>query len=430
VGIGYFLRKQERLRYEESDTVLPGRRNCAIIEVARESGRPTVDEGAIMNPLWKQSARLCVVTLVALGLALPAAAQFSASILGEVKDKDAKPFPGVAVILEHQESPQKVELLTDRYGRYSAPGLRGGVWKVTFKVQNQVFHVENVKLMSTEERRVDVNVKEMLERMSAADKEEARKREEEQSKFQGMKAHFDAGRLALEQARATRAEMNKLPSAERAPLAEKLTEQANASIASFEKARDVIDPKDLKNLVIVLGNLGEAYEEVGRYDDAVAAYQRALTVDPAQAGFYNKLGTAQARAGKYADAAATCEKGRAVDPAQAGICFRNVVIVMQNPPNNKMTESLDIARKAVEVDPNNADGHFFLARALLAGMGSKKEGDKIVPVIQPGTVEAYQKYLELAPTGRFAKDAQEGLETLKLLGAPIDTKIRVPKKRP
>jgi hypothetical protein len=41
----------------------------------------------------------------------------------------------------------------------------------------------------------------------------------------------------------------------------------------------------------------------------------------------------------------------------------------------------------------------------------------------PGTAEAYQKYLELAPSGRFAADAKAALDALASMGQGIDTKV-------
>jgi tetratricopeptide (TPR) repeat protein len=333
---------------------------------------------------------------------------------------------------KHAERGQNLQAVTDEKGRYVFRDIFPGVWNVTFKAKDPsgglvVFYEANVRVPSGGEQRLDVSLKDIIDSRSAAEKEEIKKREAERNKFEGMKAHFDAGRVALDGVRATREEMRKAPPEQKAALQEKLTSLVNSAVAEFEQARDTIDPKD-KNVHIVMENLGQAYEEAARFDDAAVAYAKAIEASPQTPHHYTQQGTALVRAGKFAEAVTACEKGRAVDPSQTGVCYRNVVIVMQNAA--KMKESLEAARKAVEVDPNNADGHFFLARALVAAMDFKQEAGKITPIIQPGTAEAYQKYLELAPNGRFAKEAQDGLKTLQDLGVPIDTKVRVRSKKP
>ena len=42
----------------------------------------------------------------------------------------------------------------------------------------------------------------------------------------------------------------------------------------------------------------------------------------------------------------------------------------------------------------------------------KQEGDKLIPVITPGTTEAYQKAIDLDPNGTFGAQAKQGIEAL------------------
>jgi hypothetical protein len=56
-------------------------------------------------------------------------------------------------------------------------------------------------------------------------------------------------------------------------------------------------------------------------------------------------------------------------------------------------------------------------------MEFKQEGDKMVPVLQPGTQEAYQKAIALDPTGVWGAQAKQGLEALQAMGLGIDTKV-------
>jgi hypothetical protein len=56
-------------------------------------------------------------------------------------------------------------------------------------------------------------------------------------------------------------------------------------------------------------------------------------------------------------------------------------------------------------------------------MEFKTEGDKITPVIQPSTIEAYQKAIDLDPNGTIGAHAKQGLEQLQAMGVGITTKL-------
>jgi hypothetical protein len=62
--------------------------------------------------------------------------------------------------------------------------------------------------------------------------------------------------------------------------------------------------------------------------------------------------------------------------------------------------------------------------SLVANIQTKQEGEKMTFIIMPGTVEAYQKCIELDPNGPLATLARQGLEELKAMGAGVDTKVK------
>jgi hypothetical protein len=61
-------------------------------------------------------------------------------------------------------------------------------------------------------------------------------------------------------------------------------------------------------------------------------------------------------------------------------------------------------------------------------MEYKKVGDKMEVVVQPGTVEAYQKAVELDPKGPYGEQAKQGLDALAQIAPGIDTKTKTKKK--
>jgi hypothetical protein len=91
--------------------------------------------------------------------------------------------------------------------------------------------------------------------------------------------------------------------------------------------------------------------------------------------------------------------------------------------SNRIKESVEPLKKATEADPKNAQAWYLLGAALVYTMEYKQEGDKTIPIMQPGTIEAYQKAIELDPAGPYAAQAKDGLEALQAMGVGIDTRV-------
>ena len=87
--------------------------------------------------------------------------------------------------------------------------------------------------------------------------------------------------------------------------------------------------------------------------------------------------------------------------------------------SGRIKESLDPLKKATEADPKNAQAWYLLGAALVNTMEFKTEGDKMTPIMQPGTIEAYQKAIDLDPGGPYAAQAKDGLEALQAMGIGI-----------
>jgi len=56
-------------------------------------------------------------------------------------------------------------------------------------------------------------------------------------------------------------------------------------------------------------------------------------------------------------------------------------------------------------------------------MEYKQEGDKTIPIMQDGTIEAYQKAIELDPQGPYGVQAKDGLDALQAMGVGINTRV-------
>jgi tetratricopeptide (TPR) repeat protein len=177
-----------------------------------------------------------------------------------------------------------------------------------------------------------------------------------------------------------------------------------------EKAVDMLVQD--KNLPVVLSNLGAAYDGAGRFQDAITTLGQAAILKP-EARTYMQLGTDLAQLGKTSEATATCEKILALDPTannmQAG-CYKNVAIVLMN--TGKFESAVSPLQAATKLNPLDATSWKLLGDALVNKITTMQEHGKTCYVLAPGTLEAYQKYLELEPTGFYAAQVKEILNGL------------------
>lgn len=372
-----------------------------------------------------------VVLAALMAMAPRAAAQGLGTLAGEVRNVDGKVFPDVTVVIKNSESGTTTTVKTDKNGRYVQIGLRAGIYEISFQVKDSAgkllaSYEMNTRINSGEESKADCNFKDVAAKQTAEQTEARRKQEEEQKKFTSMKEHFDAGMASMTQAKAAKDEMMKLPADQRAPSKEKLDGLYATAITELDAAQKAAPEKDT-NLPMIYFQEGVAYDSSGKTDEAIAAYQKAIELKPTQAAYYNSLGNVLARAGKIPEAQQAYQKSAELDPANAAMAYQNLGIVLFQAGRAK--EALDPLRKASELDPKRAQIWCLLGRALVGAMDFKKEGDNLVPVLQPGTVEAYQKCSELDPNGPFGAEAKAGLQQLTDMGVGFSTKVKAAKKK-
>ncbi len=81
----------------------------------------------------------------------------------------------------------------------------------------------------------------------------------------------------------------------------------------------------------------------------------------------------------------------------------------------KADEAIVAFDKAVAADPTKAAAYYWKGVNLIAKETIGKDGKAVAP---DGTAEAFQKYLELEPTGTFAQPAKDMLASI---GAAVET---------
>ena len=227
-----------------------------------------------------------------------------------------------------------------------------------------------------------------------------------------------------------RTQLKTAPADQQSGIKDKLNTDYQTAITELKLAEQGVLPKDTKTHAIVWSNLGQAYEFAGRYDEAAAAFAKAVELQP-QAPFYEHLSTNLANVAaaqptldktKLADASAACEKAAAADPTSAARCWKNIGIILSN--KNHQADAVAPLQKATQADPKDAQAWFLLGGALSAQITPKQEGDKMTYVIPPGTAEAYQKAIDTAPAGSpIAEQAKQMLDGLAAMGGGEATSV-------
>jgi tetratricopeptide (TPR) repeat protein len=165
---------------------------------------------------------------------------------------------------------------------------------------------------------------------------------------------------------------------------------------------------------ILWARLGQAELGLKEYDDSVTSFKKALDLETtskkptaevqglAQSG----LGEAYARQGKVPEANEAYDAAAKANPSGASLYLKNqaVIFFQMNNPQAQVAA----AEKAISIDPTNALLYYLKGQGLVGNSTFDTKTNKIV--LPPGCAEAYQKYLELAPTGPYAADAKGVLD--------------------
>jgi len=373
---------------------------------------------------WAMAA--AVAALMVLGAAPRAKAQDS-SVSGTLLDLEGKPWPNYTVTIEGEQG-TKTDTKTDASGKYTFSGLKTGTYKifVMLPYQKEPYQAAVVKVTSGQTIPADLNLLELVAKKNPEYMAAVKKQNEDNKKMSGMKAHFDAGDVALSAARQTKTDLAKAPADQRDALKQQLADQAQKAVTEFEASKAAAPEKD-PNLPLILGRLGDAYEAAGRADDAIATYKSAIELKPA-ANLYMNLGGVQGRAGKVEEATASFQKAAELDPANAAQAWRNYGIIMFNA--NKKQEAIEPLKKATELDPKNAQAWYLLATCMVADPSIYKTTASSIEVNpKPGTLEAFQHAIDLDPNGPWGKEAKAGLDQLKGMMGGVSTKVNEKKKK-
>jgi len=380
-----------------------------------------------MSKFWKAYALATLLTLGLLSFISPRAAAQDGRVGGTIIDLDGKPWADLPIKLKSDQGVTQ-DTKTDASGKYMFVNLKSGKYTVIVQAPQFKDPVSiAIEVHGTDTPPINLNFKELLEKQNPEAAAQLKKQQEEKTKFTGMKQHFDKGVALLEQERTARADLNKAAPDQKDAAKAKVTDLSNQAVAEFQEAQKAAPEKD-PNLHLFWARMGEAYDLAGRNDEAINAYQQAVAAKPDNAGYYNNLGNVLARAGKIEEARAAYSKSAELDPANAGMAWRNFGISLYQV--GRMTDAVEPLQKATAADPKNAQGWYLLGACLVASAEYKQVGDKMEVTLKPGTIEAYQKAIDLDPNGPYGQQAKQGLEAVQAMTGGIETKVGGKKKKP
>jgi tetratricopeptide (TPR) repeat protein len=366
------------------------------------------------------------------------APQTSGNVTAELITRAAS-GPGLKATTESQGV-----LPVDKNGEFSGD-LPAGTYKLIFRQldtppDKQVDQVENVIITAgkTTEQNIDMSRAEYVDKLSSEEKqklEEMRKHNSEAMKANEVIRHLNADLktvaddMKAADGAAAQAATDLGAGASKADIEAKTQEMKTAKYTEAETlmAQDSAAKPDA---AILFGRLGQAKVGLKKYDEAETTFKKCLEVDAAskkpaaevqglcQAG----LGEVYARTNKVTEAAAAFDEAAKANPPQAAFYLKNETVIFFQINNGDA--QIAAADKAIALDPSNALLYYLKGNGLVQKTAEDPATHKLVA--PPGCLEAYQKYLQLAPTGPYA---QEVKGILAGFNQPITTTYTADKKK-
>lgn len=359
-------------------------------------------------------------------VAITSFAQITA-VEGVVKGPDGKPLPGAVIQFVRLDIKGSYKVKTDKKGHYIYNGLPMGTFNLSCEVDGkEVDKVSNVKTRPGDPLVMDFDLakanggdaaaqaalqkgeitKDLERQLSPEQKkaleEQIKKREGDIKKNAALNEAYSAGKAALDAG------------------------QYDVAVENFNKAAAIADTEN--NKLAVYSNLADAYSKLAKtktgpefdtdMQKCIEAYGQSLALKPDDAGMHNNYGLALAQAKKFAEAQAELEKAAQLEPAGAGKYYYNLGATEINSGQNEPAS--EAFKKAIAAVPPYADAYYQYGVTLVSKAQMGADG-KVTPV--PGTVEAFQKYLEVAPNGQFVQQAKDMLATL---GGNVQTEYQNP----
>ena len=402
-----------------------------------------------------------MISVLSMVFALPAFSQ-TATVKGTCKDAQGNPIASAQVTWHNNDNGRTFNLKTNKKGEYFSLGIDVGTYTVTLSKDGKELDKANNYKVTTDELTLDFDLKASQEqavqdtaKAKGMTPEQVKAMQEQQAKVEQYNKSIGTVNEKLKAA--TAAEQATPPN-------------YDSAISLLTDATQMVPNEDL-----VWFRLGGAYldsaklqtdpaEKTKRYTEAYNDLQKAIDLktgktpeagapgappangQPAQgnaqpgnaappqpaktavqsaldnqrmAAYYDNFAAAAARIGKSDEAVNAYQQAATLDPPHAGQYYFNLgaVLTNSNATNDAKIrkQAVDAFDKAIAADPSRADAYFWKAQNLVGLATTDPSGKILAP---DGTTEAYQKYLELQPTGPHADESKQ---MLAALNATVET---------
>ena len=371
----------------------------------------------------RKTIRYCLLLALSLGLFSTTAVAQTGSVRGKVIDANGQGVQGGMVYIERQGVRGNYKVKTNKRGNYFHAGLPLGNYVVSLEIDGkEIYSINGYQIKLGEGKPLDFDLGEIQRESQAAQSSAGPTKDQ-------LAAMSEEQRKAYERALKSRQQQisknKKLNESFNAGMEAKRLEDFQTAVAHFKEAAEIDPEQD-----VVWGNLAEALaglvtkktgaERDQVAEEAITAYRSALALKPDPA-YHNNLGLLLVRLQRIDEGSAELEKAAELAPENAGTYYFNLGAVMVNTGNTD--GAISAFTKATEAQPDFANAYYQLA-TVLVGTAQMKDDGSVIPA--PGTVEAYQKYLDLEPGGPYAASAQAMVQSLS---GKLETTFEQPKKR-
>jgi len=316
----------------------------------------------------------CMLACAAFIISTPASAQTGA-VQGIVLDVAGKPLEKAQVLIEYTDGiNRKYEVKTNKKGEFIQIGLQPGGYKVTASFENLGSQSFPVRVRLGDPVKVNFKLGGGAEGKGGMSKEDA-------AKGAALKAKFDEGVTASKAG------------------------NYDDAIVKFTEAAAMVPPPGCFDCMY---NIGYNHMQKKDYDQAEAAYLKAIEMKSNYVDAYNGLATVYNAQKKFDKASEASEKAAAMASAAgpgggggsgAVDAEYNQGVIDWN--GGKITEAAEHFQKVIFLKPDHAEAHYQLGMAYV-NQGKLAEAAPM-----------FEKYLQLAPEGQFAATAKGILGSIK-----------------
>lgn len=343
------------------------------------------------------------------------------TIKGSVKDQTGG-MPGLVITMKDTETGRKITLKTDKKGEFFSIGISPGKYDVSVSKDGKQIYTTKFQVSlnaPNDVNQLDIDLSPAPGGQEAAPAQGAPAKQGPPPKLtEEQKKQIEEVNKKNAEILKDNAKIGNLNTLMKQAQADMQAKNYDAAVQTLQQAAQADNAQHDQ----VYGLYGAALLNDKKYPEAIEALNQAIQLGATQtratakqsvASYYDNLGQAYAKTGKIPEAVDAYNKEAEQDPTHAAQAYYNEGAILTN--SGKTDDANAAFTKAVQTDPTKADAYYQRAINSLQKATLDKSGKMIAP---PGTVDDFNKYLELQPTGPYADGAKQMLDTL---GAKVTT---------